>query len=147
MNLFPLIAETVERSPSILDRAAETLNRWEAAGMAPASRLSQWRVLNDARSDTFASAGASQRPCGRTVDGTFGRRAASSMESAMPDRTSGLARGNRRRCAGIGRNCRARLAGLAPSGGFRAVERNRDGFNAGREHLLPGLADGAVRAP
>lgn len=50
MNLFPLIAEVVERDPTVLDRAMETLERWEAAGMAPASRLAQWRgLLGEAR--------------------------------------------------------------------------------------------------
>jgi hypothetical protein len=45
MNLFPLIAEVVERDPTALDRAVETLERWETAGMAPPSRLAQWRGL------------------------------------------------------------------------------------------------------
>ena len=45
MNLFPLIAEVVEGDPGVLDRAMETLERWEAASMAPASRLAQWRGL------------------------------------------------------------------------------------------------------
>ncbi len=45
MNLFPLIAQVVERDPTVLDRAMETLERWEAASLAPASRLAQWRGL------------------------------------------------------------------------------------------------------
>lgn len=50
MNLFPLIAEVVVRDPTVLDRARETLDHWEAAGMAPASRLAQWRgLLGEAR--------------------------------------------------------------------------------------------------
>ena len=50
MNLFPLIAEVIERDPTVLDRAMETLERWERAGMAPASRLAQWRgLLGEAR--------------------------------------------------------------------------------------------------
>jgi hypothetical protein len=50
MNLFPLIAEVVERDPEILDRAMETLERWEAAAMAPAVRLAAWRgLLGEAR--------------------------------------------------------------------------------------------------
>ena len=50
MNLFPLIADVVERDPTALDRAMETLDRWEAAGVAPASRLARWReLLVDAR--------------------------------------------------------------------------------------------------
>jgi hypothetical protein len=51
MNLFPLIAEVVEGDPEVLDRAMETLERWERAGMAPASYLAQWRgLLGEARS-------------------------------------------------------------------------------------------------
>jgi len=50
MNLFPLIAEEVERNPEVLDRAMETLERWERTGMAPASYLAQWRgLLGEAR--------------------------------------------------------------------------------------------------
>ncbi|MBU4460483.1 MAG: hypothetical protein KJ579_07950 [Verrucomicrobia bacterium] len=45
MNLFPIIADTIERDPAILDRAVETLEHWEAGGMAPAPRLAQWRDL------------------------------------------------------------------------------------------------------
>jgi hypothetical protein len=47
MNLFPIIAEAIERDPTILDEAMETLERWKAAGMAPASRLARWRLLLD----------------------------------------------------------------------------------------------------
>jgi hypothetical protein len=51
MNLFPLIAEVVERDPKVLDLAMKTLERWEMAGMAPASYLAQWRgLLGEARS-------------------------------------------------------------------------------------------------
>ena len=51
MNLFPLIAEVVGRDPKVLDRAMETLERWERAGMAPALYLARWRILlGEARS-------------------------------------------------------------------------------------------------
>jgi hypothetical protein len=50
MNLFQLIAEAIARDPSVLERAMETLERWAAEGMAPASRLAQWRgLLGEAR--------------------------------------------------------------------------------------------------
>jgi len=50
MNLFPHIAEVVERDPDLLDRAMETLERWETVGMAPPSYLAQWRgLLGEAR--------------------------------------------------------------------------------------------------
>jgi hypothetical protein len=51
MNLFPLIAQMIERDPKVLDRAMETLERWERAGMAPAAYLARWRgLLVEARS-------------------------------------------------------------------------------------------------
>ncbi|OQW96180.1 MAG: hypothetical protein BWK77_06005 [Verrucomicrobia bacterium A1] len=52
MNLFPIIADTIERDPAVLDRAMETLEHWEAGGMAPAPRLAQWRGLLDAARHT-----------------------------------------------------------------------------------------------
>jgi hypothetical protein len=50
MNLFPLIAEAIERDPSVIERAVETLRHWEASGAVPAARIAQWNdLLGEAR--------------------------------------------------------------------------------------------------
>jgi hypothetical protein len=53
MNYFPLIANLIERDPSQLEQAANTLSRWESGGVIPPGRAIQWRqILDDARSDS-----------------------------------------------------------------------------------------------
>jgi len=50
MNLYPLIAERVEREPALLDEALSTVDRWMEAGTAPVSRLTAWRrILMEAK--------------------------------------------------------------------------------------------------
>jgi len=43
MNLFPMLADRLERDPALVDQALETTRRWLAAGLAPAARLDEWR--------------------------------------------------------------------------------------------------------
>lgn len=45
MNLYPLIAERVERDPTLLDEALSTVDRWAEADAAPAARLTAWRRI------------------------------------------------------------------------------------------------------
>jgi hypothetical protein len=46
-----LIAEHVERDPTLVDKALLTLDHWLAEGVAPAFRLNAWRqILLDAKS-------------------------------------------------------------------------------------------------
>lgn len=47
MNLYPLIAEAIERDPSVLERATATLRHWETSGAIPAPRAAQWNELLD----------------------------------------------------------------------------------------------------
>ena len=50
MNLYPLIAEHVERDPALVDKALATVDHWLTEGVAPAARLNAWRrILLDAR--------------------------------------------------------------------------------------------------
>jgi hypothetical protein len=50
MNLYPLIADKVERNPSVVDTALTTLAKWETRGAVPRARLVKWRsILLDAR--------------------------------------------------------------------------------------------------
>jgi len=50
MNLYPLIADYVERDPTLLDKALATLDHWLTEGLAPAARLRAWRqILLDAK--------------------------------------------------------------------------------------------------
>jgi len=50
MNLYPLIADKVEKNPIIVKTALTTLTKWEAMGTAPPARLAQWRrILTDAK--------------------------------------------------------------------------------------------------
>lgn len=39
------VAERVEADPALVDRAAATLTRWEAAGVYPAAYATRWRAL------------------------------------------------------------------------------------------------------
>ena len=45
MNLYPLIADKVEKDPSVVNTALMTLTKWESLGAAPPSRLARWRRL------------------------------------------------------------------------------------------------------
>jgi hypothetical protein len=52
VNLYPLIADRIERDPSAIDQALDTLERWHREGYAPAARLAGWReLLQAARRD------------------------------------------------------------------------------------------------
>jgi hypothetical protein len=50
MNLYPLIADKVERDPGVVNTALATLSKWEELGMIPVSRMTAWRrILRDAK--------------------------------------------------------------------------------------------------
>lgn len=50
MSIYPLIADKVERNPSVVNAALETLKKWKAIGAAPQARLAEWRkILLDAK--------------------------------------------------------------------------------------------------
>jgi hypothetical protein len=43
MNLYPLIADRIERDPSVIDQALATAERWQEEGLAPPARMKAWR--------------------------------------------------------------------------------------------------------
>jgi hypothetical protein len=45
MNLYPLIAEKIERDPALVDEALRTARRWIAEGLQPLARLREWENL------------------------------------------------------------------------------------------------------
>jgi hypothetical protein len=47
MNTFPLICEHLQRNPSLLLQAKETLLKWEKNQVVPHNRIEQWRVILD----------------------------------------------------------------------------------------------------
>jgi hypothetical protein len=50
MNLYPQIADKIEKNPALVDMALATLAKWTAMGVAPAARLAKWRkLLQDAK--------------------------------------------------------------------------------------------------
>jgi hypothetical protein len=50
MNIYPLIAEKVERDPGVVAGALTTLEKWSAMDVAPAARLAEWRkILKEAQ--------------------------------------------------------------------------------------------------
>lgn len=49
MNLYPLIADKIEREPALVRTALQTVNVWLSEGRGPEPRLREWhRVLSDA---------------------------------------------------------------------------------------------------
>ena len=48
MNLYPLIADKVEKDPAIVDMALTTLAHWKAIDAAPPARLTAWTRILDA---------------------------------------------------------------------------------------------------
>jgi len=50
MNLYPIIADKVEKDPGAVNAALATLAKWEAIGEAPLERLAAWRrILSEAK--------------------------------------------------------------------------------------------------
>lgn len=50
MNLYPLIADKIEKNPALVNEALSTLSKWEALGEVPTARLATWRrILRDAK--------------------------------------------------------------------------------------------------
>ncbi len=50
MNLYPLIADKIEKNPAVVKAALDTLVRWKALGAMPPARLATWqRILSDAQ--------------------------------------------------------------------------------------------------
>ena len=50
MNLYPLIADKIEREPALIRTALETARRWLAEGRGPEARLREWdRLLSEAQ--------------------------------------------------------------------------------------------------
>ena len=45
MDIYPLIAERLQRDESILDEAMTVLDRWDCREVGPARRRNQWREL------------------------------------------------------------------------------------------------------
>lgn len=45
MNLYPLIANKVQKDPSVVNTALSTLEKWEALGSVPDVRLAAWRQI------------------------------------------------------------------------------------------------------
>lgn len=51
MNLYPLIAEKIEKHPEIIRTALTTLKKWEDLGNIPENRVKEWRnILKKAQS-------------------------------------------------------------------------------------------------
>lgn len=45
MNLYPLIADKIEREPTLIRTALETVRRWLSDGQGPETRLRAWERL------------------------------------------------------------------------------------------------------
>ena len=50
MNLYPLIADKIEKNPAVVKAALDTLVKWKSLGEVPPERLATWRrILYDAQ--------------------------------------------------------------------------------------------------
>lgn len=50
MDIYPLIADKIEKNPALIDLAMETLAGWQRRSALPPARSAQWRrLLQDAK--------------------------------------------------------------------------------------------------